>query len=93
MEELASIPVRTVRSRVELVAELGLVVGGKVCFLMKFIFPMCERAAIIKFAFAKQLPIPAHLSLELHLILLYKVITLLFGVEVTLGSLHSGSLK
>lgn len=77
----------------ELVAELGLVVGGKVCFLMKFMFPMCERAAIVEFAFAKQLPIPAHLSLELHLVLLYKVIALLLGVEVTLGSLNSGTLE
>ena len=54
---------------------------------------MCERAAIIKFALSKQLPIPTHLCFELHLVLLYKVITLLFGVEVALGSLNSGPLK
>jgi hypothetical protein len=60
---------------------------------MKFIFSMCERAAIVKFALAKQLPIPAHFSLELHLVLLHEVVTLLLRVEVAFGSLDSGSLE
>ncbi len=77
----------------ELVAEFCLVVGGKVCFLMKFIFSMCERAAIVELALSKQLPIPAHLGLELHLVLLHKVVPLLLRVEVALGSLDGGSLE
>ena len=57
------------------------------CLLMKFIFSMCERAAIVELALSKQLPIPAHLRLELHLVLLHKVVSLLLRVEVALGPL------
>ena len=50
---------------------------------------MCEAAGILEVAAPSELPILAHLSLELHLIALHKFLTLLLSVEVLLRFLHS----
>lgn len=53
-------------------------------FLNQFMLAMCERTLIPKLASTGDLPIPAHLSLLLHLILSDEIIPLLFALEVLL---------
>jgi hypothetical protein len=60
--------------------------------LHKFVVPMGERALGLKLALPVELPVAAHLSAELYLVLLHEVVPLLLTVEVLLGLLHSGLL-
>ena len=74
----------------ELLAQLGLVVGGEVGFLLQLMLSMGKRTSLLEFALPPQLPVLTHFSLILHLIVLYKVISLIVISELLLRSLHSG---
>lgn len=50
---------------------------------------MCERAWIFEEALTSQLPIFAHLSLKLHLVLFDKALLVFFAIEVLLWLFHS----
>jgi hypothetical protein len=93
MKELASVAVRTVGGSVELVTELGFIVIGQMGFLVQLMLSMGEGTVVLKLALLEELPIPTHLGFVLHLVLFDKVISLLFRVEVLLGSLHSGNFE
>jgi hypothetical protein len=50
---------------------------------------MGEGALILELAFASQLPISAHLSLEFHLVLPDEILSFLLSVEMLLRLLNS----
>ena len=89
VEELATISVGAVGGCMELGAELGFVIGGKMDFLNQFVLSMCEGALVLELASSADFPVPAHLSLFLHLILSDEVVPFLFVSEVLLGFLQS----
>lgn len=73
-------------------AGLGFEVGGHMLLLNQFMVPMSEWTRVKEFASSRQLPILAHLSFELGLVLLHKVITIAVTRELLLGLLDRGHL-
>lgn len=53
---------------------------------------MGETARVFEVATASELPVLAHLSLELHLVALDKLLSLLLALEMPLGFLDCGEL-
>jgi hypothetical protein len=72
----------------ELEASLSLVVRRKVSLFHKFMVSMSKGTFCLEFAFAIELPVSAHFSSELDLVLLDKVLSFLFTVEVLFRLLH-----
>jgi len=54
------------------------------------VVPVSEGTLVLELAFPKELPVPAHLSLELNLVLSDEIFPFLFRLEVLLGLLDSG---
>lgn len=48
---------------------------------MQLMVSMGKGALVLEFALAEELPVPAHLSLELDLVRLHKVVSLLVTME------------
>lgn len=92
MEELAPASVGAERGGVELDARFGFVVGGQVNFLHKFVVSVGEGTLVLELAFPKELPVSAHFSLELNLVLSDEIFPFLFRLEVFLGLLDCGLL-
>jgi len=87
---LASVSIRAMHLSVELNAGLGLVIGGQVDLAVELVLPVGEAAAVLELALAPQLPVPAHLRLELYAVGSNEVSALRLALEVALGLLDCG---
>ena len=61
-----------------------LIVRGQVCLLHELMVSVGEGTPVLKLTLAEELPVPTHLSLELDLVLFYKVVSLSLAAEMLL---------
>lgn len=73
----------------ELNTGLGFVVRRQVHFFHKFMISVGEGTFALEFALSEELPISAHLSLVLDLILSDEIFSLLFGGKMLFRLLNS----
>ncbi len=90
MQELATIAIRAEAGLMKLDAGLSLKVRWDMLLLDQFLSPMSEGAGVLEVAGPCQLPVPAHLCLQLRLILFYELITVSLRCEVLFGALDCG---
>jgi len=88
MEILAPLTIRTIASLVVLLAGLGLVLDVGQDFGLKFMSTMSKTTLVAKLALALQLPILAHFSLVLSLVVLNEKTSFLSRSEVLLLRLN-----
>lgn len=89
MQELAAIAVWTEAGLMKLQARFGFEVRRHMSLLDQFVVAVCERTRVTEFACPRDLPISAHLGLELRLILLHKLFTVALTSKFLLGPLDS----
>jgi hypothetical protein len=85
---LTSISIGTVWGCVKLNACFSFVIRRQVSLFHEFMISMCEWALCLKFAFAKEFPVSAHLGLKFDLVLFYKVVSFLLTGKMLLRFLH-----
>ena len=89
MQELTAITIWTETGFMKLQTRLGLEIGWHVLLLDELVVAVRERTRVLEFACPRYLPIPAHLSLKLRLILLHKLFAVTFTGKLLLWSLDS----
>jgi len=88
MEILASLTIRTIASLMILLARLGLILDVSQDLSFKLMSSMSKAALVTKLAFTLKLPILAHFSLVLSLVILDKETSFLRSSEVLLLRLN-----
>lgn len=89
MQELTAITIWTETGFMKLQTRLGLEIGRHVSLLDELVVAVSERTRVLEFARPRYLPIPAHLSLKLRLILLHKLFAVTLTGKLLLWSLDS----
>ena len=87
VQELATIAIGAEASLMKLHAGLSLKVRWDMLLLDEFMSPMREGAGLLEVAGACDLPVPAHLRLQLRLILLNELITVSLRCELLFRAL------
>lgn len=88
MQKLASCSIRAKAGFMKLQARLGFKIRRNVLLLDKFVLTMSERTRVTKFASSRDLPIFAHLSLQLCLIRSHKLLSITNTSKLFLGPLN-----
>jgi hypothetical protein len=71
-------------------ASLGFEVRGQMGLFVELVLPVSEGTLVLELAFAEELPVPAHLRLVFHLVLLHELVSLVVRIEMLFGLLQSG---
>lgn len=92
MQELASVAIGAEPCFMKLSASLSLEVRRQMSLLNEFVSPVSKAASLQEDTGSINLPVAAHLSLKLRLVLLYELVSGCGSLEVLLRTFYGGHL-